>query len=132
MAGRPGAAPGKLSFGDSAARLVRDLSLEKLERPPGVAPGQSPWRGGILLLNHSRIVEVWSGECGVRNATDGFHTPHSELHTSQKLKGLGHFPPQAFVPLQQRTNTVTGRYCCGHRYFTVDLSVFGAHLPRSP
>jgi len=25
MAGRPGAAPGKLSFGDSAARLARDL-----------------------------------------------------------------------------------------------------------
>jgi hypothetical protein len=44
-------------------------------------------------------------------------------------------PPHA-MPLQQRTNTITAAHSrasgCGHRYFTVDLSVFGAHLPRSP
>ena len=30
------------------------VHLEKLVRLPGVAPGHSPWRGDILLLNHSR------------------------------------------------------------------------------
>jgi hypothetical protein len=28
---------------------------EKVVRLPGVAPGHSPWRGDILLLNHSRM-----------------------------------------------------------------------------
>ena len=54
LASRPGAAPGKLSFGDSAARLVRGLIDEKLVRLPGIAPGHPPWQGDILLLNHSR------------------------------------------------------------------------------
>ena len=33
---------------------TKDVHLEKLVRLPGVAPGHSPWRGDILLLNHSR------------------------------------------------------------------------------
>ena len=53
LASRPGAAPGKLSFGDSAAQAGARLN-EKLVRLPGVAPGHPPWRGDILLLNHSR------------------------------------------------------------------------------
>ena len=52
MASRPGAAPGMLSFGDSAA--LAGARLKKLVRLPGVAPGHPPWRGDILLLNHSR------------------------------------------------------------------------------
>jgi len=53
MASRLGAAPSKRSFGDSVARLVPGL-LYELERLPGIAPGRAPWRGAILLLNHSR------------------------------------------------------------------------------
>ena len=56
MASRPGAAPGKLSFGDSAAQAGARLVLE-LVRLPGIAPGLPPWRGGILLLNHSREIK---------------------------------------------------------------------------
>lgn len=43
------------------ARWVLETRLRKLargvfemERLPGIAPGSSPWRGDILLLNHSR------------------------------------------------------------------------------
>lgn len=50
---------------------------------------------------------------------------------SGKSKG-----PEALAPGpgmdKQRTNTVAGRYRCGHRRFAVDVSVFGAHLLRSP
>ena len=53
MASRPGAAPGKLSFGNSVAQAGARLVL-KLVRLPGIAPGLPPWRGGILLLNHNR------------------------------------------------------------------------------
>ena len=49
MASRPGAAPGKLSFGDSTAQAGARLVLE-LVRLPGVAPGLPPWQGGILLF----------------------------------------------------------------------------------
>ena len=34
--------------------------------------------------------------------------------------------------LKRRTNTDAGRDRCSHRYFAVDVSVFGAHLFRSP
>jgi hypothetical protein len=74
LAGRCGAAPHKLSFGDSAAQAgarpidVRALprsksSIENLKskismvRSPGVAPGRAPWRGAILLLNHNREIK---------------------------------------------------------------------------
>jgi hypothetical protein len=36
---------------------------EKLVRLPGVAPGHSPWRGDILLLNHSRMESKRAGSC---------------------------------------------------------------------
>jgi hypothetical protein len=32
-----------------------------MERLPGVAPGHSPWRGDILLLNHSRMESKRAG-----------------------------------------------------------------------
>ena len=54
LASRPGAAPGKLSFGDSVAQAGARLMGNDLVRLPGIAPGLPPWRGGILLLNHSR------------------------------------------------------------------------------
>ena len=49
MASRPGAAPGKLSFGNSVAQAGARLVL-KLVRLPGIAPGLPPWQGGILLF----------------------------------------------------------------------------------
>ena len=55
MASRPGAAPGRLSFGDSAAQA--GARLVGLVRLPGIAPGLPPWRGDILLLNHNREIE---------------------------------------------------------------------------
>jgi len=56
MASRPGAAPGKLSFGNSAAQAGARLVL-KLVRLPGIAPGHAPWRDAILLLNHNREIK---------------------------------------------------------------------------
>ena len=56
LARRPGAAPGKRSFGDSVAQAGarRILALVRL---PGVAPGPSTWQEDILLLNHSREIK---------------------------------------------------------------------------
>ena len=64
LAGRRGAAPRSLSFGDSTAqagaRPVEKIVNRKSEivnglvRLPGIAPGPSPWQEDILLLNHSR------------------------------------------------------------------------------
>ena len=64
FAGRLGAAPSGLSFGDSVAqagarpvgKIVNRKSeiVNELVRLPGIAPGPSPWQEDILLLNHSR------------------------------------------------------------------------------
>src|SRR3989442_11348573 len=64
MAGRLGAAPSRLSFGDSVAqagaqpmwKIVNRKSeiANGLVRLPGIAPGHAPWREAILLLNHNR------------------------------------------------------------------------------
>jgi hypothetical protein len=52
LAGRLGAAPSQLSFGDSVAQAgARPVKLVRL---PGIAPGLPHWRRGILLLNHNR------------------------------------------------------------------------------
>jgi len=74
LAGRLGAAPSGLSFGDSVARAGA-RPVKKLVRLPGMgfpslarwmphkspfavanrnAPGRAPWQGAILLLNHNR------------------------------------------------------------------------------
>ncbi len=53
LARRLGAAPSKRSFGDSVA-LAGARRIKRLVRLPGIAPGQTPWRGAILLLNHNR------------------------------------------------------------------------------
>jgi hypothetical protein len=49
LAGRLGAAPSGLSFGDSVAQAGA-RPVGKLVRLPGVAPGLPPWRGGILAV----------------------------------------------------------------------------------
>jgi len=64
-------------------------------RLPGVAPGRAPWRGAILLLNHSRKESKRAGSC---------------------------FTPGP--PFQQRTNTSCYLAIPTHG-FTVVLSVFG-------
>ena len=56
MAGRLGAAPSELSFGDSVAQAGA-RPVKKLVRLPGIAPGHAPWQGAILLLNHNREIE---------------------------------------------------------------------------
>ena len=68
MAGRRGAAPRSLSFGDSTAqagaRPVLEIINRKSEienvlvRLPRVALGHAPWRGAIRLLNHNRSAQV--------------------------------------------------------------------------
>jgi hypothetical protein len=63
---------------------------------------------------------------------DIFQTPtRTPLHELE-IKRPGSCSTTRAVPFQQRTNTVAGRYRCGHGYFTVDVSVFWAHLLRSP
>jgi hypothetical protein len=67
VARRLGAAPSPPGFGDPAAQAGARRKLLspfafclvpsaffKVVRLPGVAPGHPPWRGDILLLNHSR------------------------------------------------------------------------------
>ena len=39
------------------------IAPKALVRLPGVAPGHSPWRGDILLLNHSRMESNRAGSC---------------------------------------------------------------------
>ena len=53
LAGRLGAAPSRLSFGDSVAQAGA-RPMKKLVRLPGIAPGHAPWQEAILLLNHNR------------------------------------------------------------------------------
>ena len=72
-------------------------------RLPGVAPGHPPWRGDILLLNHSRR-KVKGPEASLR------------------------FRP---MPFQQRTNTSCYLAIPTHG-FTVVLSVFRGTPPAKP
>ena len=65
VARRLGAAPSSSGFGDPIALLALDADVSSffvphssfigLVRLPGVAPGQTPWQGAILLLNHNRL-----------------------------------------------------------------------------
>ena len=54
MAGRLGAAPSRLSFGDSIAQAGARPNIYELVRLPGIAPGHAPWQGAILVLDHNR------------------------------------------------------------------------------
>ena len=63
---------------------------------------------------------------------DIFQTPtRTPLHELE-IKRPGSCSTTRAMPFQQRTNTVAGGYRCGHGYFTVVVSVFWAHLLRSP
>ena len=53
--------PPSLRFGAAASLSLR--FERRLVRLPGVAPGHSPWRGDILLLNHSRKESKRAGSC---------------------------------------------------------------------
>ena len=72
-------------------------------RLPGVAPGHSPWRGDILLLNHNR----------------------------EKIEAGSVIALPAFSPFQQRTNTSCYLAIPTHG-FTVVLSVFGGTPSTKP
>ena len=74
-------------------------------RLPGVAPGHSPWRGDILLLNHSRKESKRAG------SVFGSHSRPA--------------------PFQQRTNTSCYLAIPTHG-FTVVLSVFWGTPPAKP
>src|SRR5437899_3989597 len=74
-----------------------------LVRLPGVAPGLPPWRGDILLLNHSR----------------------------RKVKGPEASLRLRPMPFQQRTNTSCYLAIPTHG-FTVVLSVFRGTPPEKP
>ena len=61
LARRLGAAPSKLSFGDSAAQAgARRIKMVRL---PGIAPGRAPWQGAILLLNHNHEIKRAGSDC---------------------------------------------------------------------
>lgn len=68
-------------------------------------------------------------QSGCRNI---FQPERARPCTKWKLKGAGSSRAPDPDMDKQRTNTVAGRYRCGHRCFAVDVSVFGAHLLRSP
>jgi hypothetical protein len=102
LASRLGAAPSKQSFGDSAALLVPGL-YEKLVRLPGVAPGHPPWRGDILLLNHSR----------------------------RKVKGPGTFLLPAHA-ISTKNKHLLVIYSIPTRGFTAAVSVFRGTPPAKP
>ena len=74
-----------------------------MERLPGIAPGHSPWRGDILLLNYSR-------------------------KESKRARSVLRSSP---APFQQRTNTSCYLAIPTHG-FTVVLSVFGGTPPAKP
>ena len=79
-------------------------------RPPGVAPGHSPWRGDILLLNHSRMESKGPGAALAW---------WPSARTSRPM------------PFQQRTNTSCYLAIPTHG-FTVVLSVFWGTPPAKP
>ena len=112
LAGRCGAAPHKLSFGDSAARW-RAACLEignhqsqivnGMVRLPGIAPGHAPWRGAILAVKLQ----------------------------PRKLKGPRTSSHPRPMPFQQRTNTSCYLAIPTHG-FTVVLLVFWGTPPAKP
>jgi hypothetical protein len=55
-------------FGWNALKWEANVHPKKLVRLPKVAPGHSPWRGDILLLNHSRMESKRAGSCVSRLA----------------------------------------------------------------
>ena len=75
------------------------------------------WHAAVVLPHAGRVLETWP--CGWHAAC-----PENE----RGREPVGSRPRME----KERTSTVAGRYRCGHRRFAVDVSVFGAHLLRSP
>jgi hypothetical protein len=82
---------------------VLTRSLVRLERLPGIAPGHSPWRGDILLLNHSRGIE--SAGASLRSGAIAISTKNKHLLLSFQIPTRG---------------------------FTAAVSVFGGTPPPKP
>jgi len=117
--GRPGAAPGKLSFGDSAAqagaRLVFDLNVRNADE----VRIESPFRKQI------------GAAAGDRTRTCSLARSHSPVKSQpRKLKGRERSCSQP-MPFQQRTNTSCYLAIPTHG-FTVVLSVFRGTPPAKP
>jgi hypothetical protein len=55
LASRPGAAPGKLSFGDSAAQAGARLKKKKIGAVPRIALGQCPSGRTSVAGRHSAV-----------------------------------------------------------------------------
>jgi hypothetical protein len=131
MARRVGAAPTRLSFGDPAARWCPPCV-----QPAGFAPASPEWRSGILAL------ERWLREAAnrqTRRASDAFHwrvhpkkrAPFSRRATDGpgRVESIAR-PSKGGKKEQTPLPRVWSRRT--RRYFTADVSVFRAHLPRSP
>ena len=114
MARRVGAAPTPSSFGDSTA-------LTGARRVKTGAVGGNCTRAGSLATTNARCYTTTAHHENCRAGTQCRHMRHSNA-----------FP--VFLPgTQQRTNTFTPADCRRrHGIFKVDVSVFRAHLPRSP
>src|ERR1039457_4932967 len=102
LASRPGAAPGKLSFGDSAAQAG------------------------------ARLIGNWCGCRELHpDILHGGGTFYCLITAAREIKRPGGHPPPRPAPFQQRTNTSCYLAIPTHG-FTVVLSVFGGTPPAKP
>lgn len=137
LARRPGAAPGTSGFGDRIARLARGVFVQRTGWPTRPS---SAWMTRVISRRRaasppngaSNAPGRLPGQPGRIRAPDHFSAgAGTPLHKVEIERGRQHHAPGPDMD-KQRTNTVAGRYRCGHRCFAVDVSVFGAHLLRSP
>src|SRR5437870_4960304 len=114
MARRVGAAPTPSSFGDPTAQAGA-------RRVKAGAVGGNRTRAGSLATTHARCYTTTAHQRNCRAGTQCRHVRHSIAD------------PVSLPGTQQRTNTFTPANCRRrHGIFKVDVSVFRAHLPRSP
>ena len=115
---------------ENSALLVEPppfLLQRKLVRPPGIAPGSPPWQRSILLLNHSRTEKL------SRPASTSRGRPLFDIRRRafRWLPGTRHPGPRP--GMKEQTPLQTTRWCLHPlESFHGGLSVFRAHLPRSP
>ena len=123
---------------------VDDGTADKLVSAAGVAPAVAPSRTGHVAATPRAVCpgairksagDLVSLEAGRavpgRRPAERLKARGKKLPRGKNQKGRRRFAPPAREN-QQRTNTVTGSLPCGHGLFAVDVSVFGAHLLRSP
>ena len=137
LARRPGAAPGTSGFGNRIARLARGVFVQRTGWPTRPSSARmtrvkSRRRAASPPNGASNAPGRLPGPPGRTRAPDHFSAgAGTPLHKVEIERGRQHHAPGPDMD-KQRTNTVAGRYRCGHRCFAVDVSVFGAHLLRSP